>query len=80
MGVGVPHAGEHEVPGGVDHLGAGGGGQPGADRRDAVALDQDVGAGERGRRADQDLSSSDQQSHRVLRGARYFRAGSRSLV
>ncbi len=46
-----------------------------ADRGDAVALDDDVGALERGRVAAQDLAAADDERHRD-----YFRSGSRSFV
>ena len=58
------------MAGGVDDGGARGGGERGPHRRDAIALDQHVGAAERSRGAGQDLSSTDQQCHRPLRVAR----------
>ena len=49
--------------------------QPRAYRGDAVALDEDVGALERGRVAAKDLAAADEERHRG-----YFRSGSRSFV
>ena len=53
MGVGVDEAGDDDAPGGVDHAGIAPGDrllgrEIGADRRDPVAFDQDIGAIEMG--------------------------------
>jgi hypothetical protein len=43
VGVGIAEAGHYEMPGRVDLIGAGGRGETGAYRSDAIAFDQDVG-------------------------------------
>ena len=61
MGVRVGEAGEHDMVTGVDHARALGRGERGAHRRDAVAVDEDVGARERRRRSAQDPATANEE-------------------
>ena len=71
----VDEARHHEKAAHVDVAVGGRPREPRSYRGDAVALDKDVGALERGRVAAEDLAAADEERH-----GGYFRSGSRSFV